>query len=127
MQIQKKTMLGSASTVFVLFAVSISLVDLNVDSASVVLQNNMKGSSNVVIVFKELEMPPVRKHPKIGTKTTEMPSINMSTEIPSADMSNGTDIDLGSRYGIDAPLATLINCKDNEKYQEGSCKEQSSL
>lgn len=116
-------MFSSATIIFVLFAVT--WIDLNVDSASVVLQNNTKRSSNVVIVFEELEMPPVRRHPT--AMTTEMPSLDMGNETDDQVLANGTDVGLDSRYGIDAPLATLINCKDNEKYQEGTCKEQSSM
>lgn len=113
-------MIGSVSTILVIFAVTISLFIINVNSESFQQANNTKNLSEGRIIFVEHEyaMPHSRNHPKNRPMTTGLPaSGNDSKEVAGLDV----------RYGIDAPPVPLIQCKENEKYQEGSCKVQSSL
>lgn len=113
-------MIGSASKILVIFAVTISLLILNVSSESVQQANNTENLSEGRIIFveHEHEMPHSRNHPKTRTMTTGLP-------VDGNDSKGVADLDV--RYGIDAPPVPLIQCKENEKYQEGSCKVQSSL
>lgn len=89
----------SAIVISILFVVTISSFGLDVNSESVDQPNDVENST--------------------GGKTTESPKIDTTTieVIP----------DLDSRYGIDAPSATLIQCEANQKYQDGACKERSNL
>lgn len=103
-------MVFSAAKIFILFVAVIFLFDSNVTSEEVGQENDTSHLTHTRNRFRQLAMPRARKHPKIVVTTTDDP------EMP----------DLGSRYGVIAPPAQLIECKDNEKYQEGSCKEQSS-
>lgn len=110
----------SAITVLILFVVTVSLSGTDVNSEKFEQPNNTKISTQIKAKLTELATPSLKKHPKIQAVTTESPTIATSTSTEFVP-------DLDSRYGIDAPSATLIQCEPNQKYQDGVCKERSNL
>lgn len=99
-----------ATTIIIFFVLTM----VNVRSECGERQHN----EEEIITFPETEIPNNRKNPKI----VPMPSESLAIETIS-----GESFEIGTRYSIDAPPVRLIECKPNEKFQEGTCKQQSNL
>lgn len=104
----------SAIMLLIIFVVTVSLFGSDVTSERFEQPSDTKSLTKMT----ELPIPSLKKHPKVQAVTTESPTVASFT---------GLIPDLDSRYGIDAPPVTLIQCEPNQKYQDGACKDRSNL
>lgn len=109
-------MVGSAIPTFILFAVTITLLEFSANGESVRRENEANNPTRMMNRIRNAAVPPGRRSSQMSAKATELPP-------PAVESSHEGEVVIGDRYGVVAPK----QCKPNQVYTDGACRETSSL